>query len=201
MMVPTSQPYIHGYYVQDLGKERLNLIPKLNKKQETVPNSLLLLPLFPAKMSDSGSDEQHHDVDFDAVGSGASETFPMQASAIRKGGFIVIKGRPCKVRTPKRAMQLGARRWGSGCGRTCSPRADDIRSGGLAVGAPPRGGQSGGNFLVVPSINPGTLSELGPLGPPVFIYLARLPASLASATPQLPMEWRVAVCFHLCCGR
>merc|ERR1711988_1937179 len=32
-----------------------------------------------------------------AADSGASTTYPMQAGNIRKGGHIVIKGRPCKV--------------------------------------------------------------------------------------------------------
>nr|AAX92693.1 eukaryotic translation initiation factor 5A 4 [Picea abies] len=41
------------------------------------------------------SDEEHH---FDHKGeSGASKTFPQQAGAIRKSGYIVVKGRPCKV--------------------------------------------------------------------------------------------------------
>lgn len=41
------------------------------------------------------SDEEHQ---FDHKGeSGASKTFPQQAGAIRKNGYIVIKGRPCKV--------------------------------------------------------------------------------------------------------
>lgn len=43
------------------------------------------------------SDDEHHDVHFESTDSGASKTYPMQAGAIRKNGFIVIKGRPCKV--------------------------------------------------------------------------------------------------------
>eukprot|EP01028_Stygiella_incarcerata_P009651 TRINITY_DN462_c0_g1_i1.p2 TRINITY_DN462_c0_g1~~TRINITY_DN462_c0_g1_i1.p2 ORF type:complete len:152 (-),score=36.11 TRINITY_DN462_c0_g1_i1:371-826(-) len=35
--------------------------------------------------------------DFEATDSGASMTYPMPAGSIRKGGHIVIKGRPCKV--------------------------------------------------------------------------------------------------------
>jgi len=34
---------------------------------------------------------------FETAEAGASETFPMEAGQIRKGGYICIKGRPCKV--------------------------------------------------------------------------------------------------------
>ncbi|PKA61016.1 Eukaryotic translation initiation factor 5A-2 [Apostasia shenzhenica] len=41
------------------------------------------------------SDEEHH---FEAkADAGASKTYPQQAGTIRKNGYIVIKGRPCKV--------------------------------------------------------------------------------------------------------
>ncbi|KAI4329641.1 hypothetical protein MLD38_028006 [Melastoma candidum] len=52
------------------------------------------------------SDEEHH---FESkADAGASKTYPQQAGTIRKNGYIVIKGRPCKVTNIDRSCLDGS---------------------------------------------------------------------------------------------
>lgn len=53
------------------------------------------------------ADEQHEQT-FESVSAGASLTYPMQCSALRKGGHIVIKGKPCKVSVPPSPSDLSS---------------------------------------------------------------------------------------------
>lgn len=38
-----------------------------------------------------------YDTEVQTAGAGASETYPEQCSKLRKGGYVMIKNRPCKV--------------------------------------------------------------------------------------------------------
>ena len=52
------------------------------------------------------ADTAGHDVHFESADAGASLTYPQQAGTVRKNGFLVIKGRPCKVSVCSMSAEL-----------------------------------------------------------------------------------------------
>lgn len=63
------------------------------------------------------------DYAIETTDAGASETIPMEAGQIKKGGFIMIKGRPCKV------VNIAVSKTGKHGHAKCNFTATDIFTG------------------------------------------------------------------------
>lgn len=74
------------------------------------------------------SDDEHHghDVHFESADSGASLTYPQQAGTVRKNGFLVIKGRPCKVSCSKSRLLLTLSHTSLSLTKLCPPQVSDV---------------------------------------------------------------------------
>lgn len=70
---------------------------------------------------------------FESTDAGASLTYPQQAGTIRKNGFMVIKGRPCKVRTPTAASQANQQQQQRSSRRQMPPTAALLLQGWLVI--------------------------------------------------------------------
>ncbi|KAJ4815295.1 Eukaryotic translation initiation factor 5A [Rhynchospora pubera] len=77
---------------------RLTLVSFSFRFKVTIPRHFFFLirnsSIFALRFGIMSDEEHHFESKADA---GASKTYPQQAGTIRKNGYIVIKGRPCKV--------------------------------------------------------------------------------------------------------
>ena len=66
--------------------------PSSRMRYLAIGNVLTFLCLCSNSMAEEPAEET-----FESADAGSSHTYPMEGGQIRKGGYIMIKGRPCKV--------------------------------------------------------------------------------------------------------